>query len=372
MSNIFSRDGGAARRGFRRGSIVASLAAVSLAAAACGGGGGSGTTSGGGGAGGSSSSQASCGSTKANPGGGSASADTKSITASNGQLPQGTPGKGKPSVNLGDKNFPEEYLLGSLYQQALQAKGFTVSVKKGVGGSETIDKAFQSGQIDMYPEYLGEIVTSVAQQKPQKSAKATYDVAKKFEESKRDATLLKQTPYQDVDVLFVKTDFCKKYNLKSIADLKKVGTNGQGVKYSAQPSARTRLAGFKGLKDVYGLTAAQFVGADVGQSYKAVDTGAANVGDGFSTDPALGLGLDSGKYRTLTDPQHIMGFQYVAPVIKKSVVQQQGPAFEQTLNWVDSLLTQKAILQLNKAVQVQHQSEDSVAKKFLSANGLKG
>jgi hypothetical protein len=39
------------------------------------------------------------------------------------------PGTGKPAFVLGDKNFPEEYVLGALYQQALQAQGYTVTLK---------------------------------------------------------------------------------------------------------------------------------------------------------------------------------------------------------------------------------------------------
>src|ERR1051325_2047191 len=69
------------------------------------------------------------------------------------------PGKGKPAVTLGDKNFTEQYILGELYAQALKAKGYTVKVKSNIGSSEVIDKALTSGQIDMYPEYTGVIVT---------------------------------------------------------------------------------------------------------------------------------------------------------------------------------------------------------------------
>src|SRR5205085_11209212 len=35
----------------------------------------------------------------------------------------GKPGAGKPAVTLGAKNFPEEFILGQLYTQALRAKG---------------------------------------------------------------------------------------------------------------------------------------------------------------------------------------------------------------------------------------------------------
>lgn len=318
---------------------------------------------------GGSSSSAKCGSTSPAPVSGSGGS-AASVTASNVSLPDGTPGKGKPAVTMGGKNFPEENLLVELYSQALKSRGFTVNTKKGIAGSELIDQAFQSGKIDMYPEYLGEIATSVADLGPQKSAADNFNAVKKFEEQHRSATIFKQTPFYDTDVLFVKTDFCKQYNLKSIADLTKVGAKGKGVKYAAQPPARTRYAGFKGLQQGYGLTAATFVGTPVGQQYQAVDGGNANVGDAFSTDPPLSQGLKNDKYRTLTDPKHIMGYQYVAPVVKQKIADSEGKAFEQICNWVSSKLTADAIVQMNTAVQTNRKDEATVAKQFLDANGL--
>src|SRR5918912_648769 len=95
------------------------------------------------------------------------------------------PGKGKPGVTLGAKNFTEQFILGELYKQALEAKGWTVNLKANVGSSEIIDKALTSGQIDMYPDYVGTILSVVAgRNNPPASAKATYQAAKKFEEGR--------------------------------------------------------------------------------------------------------------------------------------------------------------------------------------------
>jgi osmoprotectant transport system substrate-binding protein len=347
MSDSITRKTLGARRSWRHGSMVASLTVLTMAVAACGGAGsgagaGSGSSAGGG------------------PG--------ASGPASNAGLPQGTPGQGKPTVTLGTKDFPEEFLLGELYQQALQAKGYTVNLKSNIGGSEVIDTAFQSGQIDAYPEYTGEILSSVAHQTGRTtSAQETFDKAKAFEEQNRGATLLPQTPFQDIDVVIVKPDFAKKYSLQSIGDLGKVGPGGQGVSWAAQPPDKTRYAGLLGMQQAYGLTNVKFVGVPVGVPYNALDSGAVNSADAFSTDGQL----TTGKYQQLDDPKHIMGFQHVAPVVKQSVLNQQGPEFAQTLNWVDSLLTQKAILAMNAAIQLNHQDPTTVAKQFLAANGLK-
>lgn len=345
MSNTSKIAGPVSVKGLlRRSAVVLSIGALALTAAC-----GSSGSSGSGGSGGSA------------PAGGSNS-------ATGAKLPDGTPGAGKPAVTIGTKNFTEEYLLGDLYEQALKAKGFNVTQKPSIGDSETIDKAFQAKQIDMYPEYTGEIVSSVAGDKTQpKSAEDTFNKAKAFEEKSRDATMLPQTPFEDIDVVIVKPDFAKKYKLKSIGDLNNVGPNGQGVSYAAQPASKTRYQGLVGMQKAYGLTKVKFVGVDVGVFYNALDSGTTNTADVFSTDGQL----TSGKYVALQDPKHIMGFQHVAPVIRKDVLSKQGPAFQQTLNWVNSLLTTPAIQKMNAAIQLQHQDANTIAQKFLASNGLK-
>ena len=85
---------------------------------------------------------------------------------------------------MGSKNFTEQYILGELYKQALQAKGYTVKYSENIGSSELIDTAFKSGKINFYPEYIGIIVANLAHQKAPKSAAANFAAAKKFEEGR--------------------------------------------------------------------------------------------------------------------------------------------------------------------------------------------
>lgn len=57
-------------------------------------------------------------------------------------------------------------------------------------------------------------------------------------------------------------------------------------------------------------------------------------------------------------------------MIKKSVLEAQGPAFAETMNKVSALLTIPAIQQMNKAVSIEKQSPETVAREFLKANGI--
>jgi osmoprotectant transport system substrate-binding protein len=291
-----------------------------------------------------------------------ASAPAATTSATSTPAASSGPGVGKPAVTIGDKNFAEENILGALYSQALAAKGYKVTLKDNVGSTEIAYKALTSGQIEMYPEYTGVLLSAIANQtKNPASAQAAYDEAKAYV-AKDGLTLLNYTPFYDADALATLPGYASRNHLTSIADLKPLGKQ---VKLGAPPEFATRFEGLVGLKQEYGISPT-FTPIAIELSYKALESGQVDVQNVFTTDGQL-LG---GKFKLLADPKHVFGFQNVAPLVKQSVVAAEGPAFVQTLNKVSALLTINAIQQMNAAVSIDKQSAASVAAKFLQDNGL--
>lgn len=273
-----------------------------------------------------------------------------------------TAGAGKPAVTLGSKNFAESNIIGQLYAQALRAKGFTVNLKSEIGSTELIYKALKAGQIDGYPEYTGVLLSAVAEQtKSPTSEQQAYEQAKAFVE-KEGFTLLEKTPFYDTNVLIVKPQYASEHSLSSIGDLKPLNNK---FTIGGAPELATREEGLPGIKKLYGVEG-KFKPVSIELSYQAIEGGQVDVQSVFSTDGQL-LG---GKFKTLSDPKHVFGFQNVAPIIKKSVVEAQGPVFSETINKVSALLTIPAMQQMNRAVSIDKQSAASVANQFLKANGL--
>ncbi len=126
-------------------------------------------------------------------------------------------------IIIGTKNFPEQYILGQLYKQALEAKGFKVAgYKENIGSTELAGTALTSGKITMYPEYVGVIVSvTFGRKTTPPTAAATYALAKRLYQAKG-YTLARQTPFQDKDVIAVTKKTAGQYGLAAIADLKKV------------------------------------------------------------------------------------------------------------------------------------------------------
>jgi osmoprotectant transport system substrate-binding protein len=302
---------------------------------------------------------AACGSSSSSS---SSSTSTPSTSSTSSSTAASGPGAGKPAVTIGDKNFAEENILGQLYAQALKAKGYTINLKSELGSSEIIFKALTAGQIDMYPEYTGTLLSAIAEQtKEPASAEAAYEEAKKFVEGKG-FTLLDKTPFYDSNALVTLPSYASQHKLTSIGDLKALG---KSVKLGGAPEFKTRFEGSIGLKKEYDVEPT-FVPVSIELSYKAIESGQVDVQSVFSTDGQL-LG---GKFKVLADPKHVFGFQNVAPVVKQSVLSAEGPAFAETLNKVSALLTIPAIQQMNKAVSIDKQSPETVAAQFLKANDL--
>ena len=65
--------------------------------------------------------------------GGSSGAGTADTPAPSTQATTTSPGTGKPLVTIGDKNTTEQFVLGELYYQALEAKGFKVMLNRNIG-----------------------------------------------------------------------------------------------------------------------------------------------------------------------------------------------------------------------------------------------
>jgi osmoprotectant transport system substrate-binding protein len=285
------------------------------------------------------------------------------VASASASTARSLPGKGKPAIVLGDKNFPEENILGDLYQQALEAQGYTVSLKPNIGSTEIAWKSLQKGQIQGYPEYDGTLLATVAGiTKNAANSKAAATETRTWA-AKHGYTFTNVTPFSDSDAIAVLTSYAKKNGLKTLGDLKKLGA---AVKLGGAAEFQTRYPdGLLGLNRVYG-DHPTFVPLTIPSFYTALDNGQVNAAAVFTTDPPL----KTGKYTVLTDTKFIFGFQNVGMVVKTSVAKAEGSAFVTTINKVSALLTQKAIIALNSAVEVDKQNAATVAKEFLKANHL--
>jgi osmoprotectant transport system substrate-binding protein len=273
------------------------------------------------------------------------------------------PGNGKPPVVIGDKNYTEQFILGQLYYQALQAQGFQVQIDQNIGPIQVTMQALANGQLGMYPEYLDTWNSEVAGYSHQFKVRRVAYVAGNRYALTHGLELLNPTPFSDTSAIGVTDIFAEQNQLRTIGDLRKVE---QTLTLGGPPQFQQQATGLTALEDAYGLTPAAFKSLEIGLQYKALDQGAVQAAVVNTTDAEL----TSGNYTLLADPLRVFGVGNVVPVVSDRVLAEEGPGFVDTVNRVSALLTLPAIRELNAAVDLAGEDPATAARRFLVDHGL--
>jgi osmoprotectant transport system substrate-binding protein len=273
------------------------------------------------------------------------------------------PGAGKPPVTVGDKNYTEQFILGELYYEALQAEGFAVQIDQNIGPVQVTMQALANGQLSLYPEYLDTWNSQIAGDTRQfKTRHGAYLAANRFARSKS-LELLNPTPFSDTSAIGVTVNFAQQNHLHTIGDLREVEGN---VTLGGPPQFQQGAVGLPALEQAYRLTPAGFKSLEIGAQYKALDQNAVQAADVNTTDAEL----TSGNYTLLGDPKRVFGVGNVVPVVSARVLAEEGPAFGATINRVSALLTLQTIRELNAGVDLGGLDPATVARRFLVDHGV--
>jgi osmoprotectant transport system substrate-binding protein len=273
------------------------------------------------------------------------------------------PGTGKPLVTVGDKNFTEQFVLGSLYAEALSGQGFTVVLNRNIGPTEVTIQAIESGRLDMYPEYIDTWNSAIAgYTRSFRTARGAYRAGQRFAVA-HGLQLLAPTPFSDTDSIGVTRVYATENDLSTLSDLRKVATT---LTLGAPPQFQQDPNGLPAIEQAYGFVPAAFKALDIGAQYQALDQGSVQAADVNTTDGQL----TSGDYGLLRDPKRVFGWGFAVPVVSAKVLLAEGPAFAETIDRVSALLSTVVMRRLNAAVDISHEDPVVVAKRFLEAHGV--
>src|SRR3954452_14563309 len=76
-------------------------------------------------------------------------------------LIQENPDNNGVEITVGSKNFTEQFILGEIYSQALEAAGYDVKTDLNLGSEVIQQKALENGDIDVAPEYTSTALSSL-------------------------------------------------------------------------------------------------------------------------------------------------------------------------------------------------------------------
>jgi len=120
----------------------------------------------------------------------------------------GTGGAGT-TITIGSADFPESRVLAEIYAQTLEANGFTVTRKFGIGSREVYFPALKDGSIDLIPDYSGTLLQYIDKTAPQTTADDVYTALKAAVTDP--LTVLDKSAAEDKDAVVVTAATAQKY-----------------------------------------------------------------------------------------------------------------------------------------------------------------
>ncbi|RPI25553.1 MAG: ABC transporter substrate-binding protein [Actinobacteria bacterium] len=271
-----------------------------------------------------------------------------------------------PDIVIGAQDFGESAILAEIYKGALEANGFTASVQ-ALGGFRDLElAAFESGDINLAPEYAASMLEFLNEQAGEASgdAQATTDALNVWLE---DIGLVALAPSDAVDTnAFVVTG--ETASALDIATLSDLAAKGVDLTLGGPPDCETNPFCISGLESVYGLDmSGSFQPLDAGQiTVQALEAGEIDVAILFSTS---GVIADRG-FVLLEDDQSMLAADNVVPVLTTELGDAYGSDLTDLLDDISGRLTTADLTEMNKRFDIDTEDADQIAADWLADNGF--
>jgi glycine betaine/choline ABC-type transport system substrate-binding protein len=290
--------------------------------------------------------------------------DTGTSGGDSANLIKENPDNNGIQLTVGSKNFTEEYILGNIYAQALQAAGYDVKTNLNLGSEVIAYKALQDGEISGYPEYTSTLLQSIfSKDTVPADAQEAYQQAQ-AELQPKGETAFEPTPFADANALGMLKTKADELGVTTISDLQ---GKSQDLTLYGSPECRERADCLVGLQDTYGLQFASFNPVDIGLRYTVLDKGQADASIVFTSDAQLAANPD--KYVLLEDDKGIFPSGNVIWVTDQSTVDKAGPDYQATIQKVQQGLTLPVMQELNARVDIDKEDPAAVATQYLKEDG---
>lgn len=277
--------------------------------------------------------------------------DSKTEKGGSGKADAGT-------LVVGSQQYYSNEIIAELFAQAIEANGAKVKREYQIGQREVYMPELKSGKIDVFPEYVGNLLQYV--DKDAAGADASTMADKLGDALPDGLRVLDLAEATDQDTYTTTSDFAKKHSLKSLADLAGV----KELKVAANSEFDARPYGPKGLKKLYDATVSVVPVEDSGGplTVKALLDGDVQLADIYSADPAI----EKNDLVVLEDPENLILPENVIPVVSEKVDDDVAKA----INAVSAKLDVDALRELNARSVDEKASSGKIAKKWLADQGL--
>ncbi|WP_235424641.1 ABC transporter permease/substrate-binding protein [Chelonobacter oris] len=276
----------------------------------------------------------------------------------------GISSKADKTLVIAGKLGAEPEILINMYQQLIEANSdIRVTIKPNFGKTIFLYNALKRGDIDLYPEFTGTVVSSLLQNEPfySRDPNAVYMFARDQLLKADNLVYLPPMQFQNTYALVVKSDYARQFGLKTISDLSNVE---QSAVAGFTLEFADREDGNRGLQSRYGLNL-NVRTMEPALRYQALANNETQIADAYSTDSEI-------KQYSLTllqDDKQLFPPYQGAPLLRAETLENY-PELAAILNKLAGKISENDMAEMNYQVKVQNRTAAEVAKRYLQLHGL--
>lgn len=269
------------------------------------------------------------------------------------------------TITVGGKNFTEQQLLAEMTAQLLDAKGYDVDKRAGMG-SAALRQAMENGQIDVYWEYTGTSLITYNKIEERMSPDETYQTVKELD-AEKDIVWLEPSEANNTYALAMRSADAEERGIETLSDLAETVSGGEALTFASNAEFYARPDGLKPLQEEYGFEFGRenIKRMDTGLVYQALRESEVDVGLVFATDGRI----PAFDFTVLEDDRSYFPSYALTPTVRAEVLEQHSELADH-LNALSAELDDQTMANLNAAVDVDKSSVEDVARNFLKEENL--
>jgi osmoprotectant transport system substrate-binding protein/osmoprotectant transport system permease protein len=265
-------------------------------------------------------------------------------------------------VIVASKPFGESYVLAEMFSQLLEARGFSVDRRPGLGATEVAFQALRTSAIDVYPEYTGTGLLALLGEPAASDPRRVFSHVATAFERRFGVRWLPPLGFENSYAIAMRRSNAMQLGIRTLSDLAR-----------APPTLRAgfsadfigRADGLPGLARAYGLRFRSVQPLLQAVKYRALAAGEVDVIDGYSTDGLIA------RY-DLVVLEDDRGFfpPYEAAALVAPRLLREIPTAVLALTELSGRLSDSTMRELNRRIEVDGAPVSTVARDALRELGL--
>ena len=269
-----------------------------------------------------------------------------------------------PKIVVGSMNSTEQILLGEIAAQHLEHRlGRKVDRRPNLGQTVNAYQALQSGEINLYAEYSGSIVTEILKEQPSPDASQVFQRARGEMKRVAQAELLDPLGIDNPFVAVIRADDPRASKVSTLSEAAAVRDGwvlGVTAEFQQLSDGMPALTQYK-----LPMKAAPR-SIDGGVLFKTLEQGAVTMIVIRATDG----NLTQGTWKTLRDDRNLFAPKQAVVLVQDKLLVAL-PAARPALQELSGKFTSDKMRKLNAQVDLEHLQPKDVAAAFLTEAGLR-